>query len=52
MAMQGWAGMPEEMFRRLTGVSKRTFAEMVTVLEVAEAALKKHGGKSGSWKVE
>ena len=45
MEIQDGAGMPEETFRRLTGVKKRTFAEMVTVLELAEAALKKQGGK-------
>jgi len=36
--------MPEKTFRRLPGVRKRTFGEMVTVLESAEAALKKQGG--------
>jgi len=41
MEIQDGAGVPEETFRRLTGVKKRTFAEMVTVLELAEAALKK-----------
>jgi hypothetical protein len=45
MEIQGWAGMPEETFRRLTGVRKRTFREMVAVLEQAEAERKKQGGK-------
>lgn len=45
MVIQGCEGMPEETFRRLTGVRKRTFAEMVAVLARAEATLKKQGGK-------
>ncbi|MBL8053441.1 MAG: IS5/IS1182 family transposase, partial [Nitrospira sp.] len=45
MEIQGCDGMPEETFRRLTGVRKRTFTEMVAVLESAEATLKKRGGK-------
>lgn len=52
MELQGCAGMTGETFRRLTGVRKRTFAEMVTVLEVAEAALKKQGGKPSRLTVE
>lgn len=45
MEIQGWAGMPEETFRRLIGVRKRTFREMVAVLAQAEAERKKQGGK-------
>ena len=45
MEIQGCEGMPEETFRRLTGVRKRTCAEMAAVLEIADAALKKQGGK-------
>lgn len=52
MEMQGGEGMPEEMFRRLTGVRKRTFAEMAAVLKSAEAALKKQGGKPNRLAVE
>lgn len=52
MEIQGCAGIPEETFRRLTGVRKRTFAEMVTVLKSAEAALKKQGGKPNRLNVE
>ncbi len=52
MEIQGCDGMTEETFRRLTGVRKRTFAEMVTVLEVADAALKKQGGKPSRLTVE
>lgn len=52
MEIQGCAGMPEETFRQLTGVRKRTFAEMVTVLEIAEAALKRQGGKPSRLAVE
>lgn len=52
MEIQGCAGMTGETFRRLTGVRTRTFAEMVTVLEVAEAALKKQGGKPNRLTVE
>lgn len=44
--------MPEETFRRLTGVRKRTFVEMAAVLEIAEAALKKQGGKPNRLAVE
>ncbi len=52
MVIQGGAGMPEEMFRWLNGVRKRTFAEMIAVLESAEAALKKRGGKPNHQGVE
>ena len=52
MEIQGCAGMTGETFRRLTGVRKRTFVEMITVLEVAEAALKKQGGKPSRLTVE
>ena len=52
MEIQGCAGMTGETFRRLTGVRKRTFAEMVRVLEVAEATLKKQGGKPNRLTVE
>lgn len=52
MEIQGCEGMSEETFRRLTGVRKRMFAEMVTVLESAEAALKKQGGKPNRLTVE
>lgn len=44
MEIQGCEGLPEETFRRLTGVRKRTFTEMVAVLESADAVLKKQGG--------
>jgi hypothetical protein len=52
MAIQGCEGMPEETFRRLTGVRKRTFAEMAAVLESAEATRKKRGGKPNRLAVE
>ena len=52
MEIRGCEGMPEETFRRLTGVRKRTFAEMAAVLEIAEAALKKQGGKPNRLAVE
>ena len=52
MAIQGWAGIPEETFRWLTGTRKQTLAEMVTVLENAETALKKQGGKPSRLAVE
>lgn len=45
MEIQGFEGMPDGMFRRLTGVRKRTFSEMAAVLEQAEAARKARGGK-------
>ena len=37
--------MPEDIFRRLMGVRKRTFVEMVSVLQTAEAQRKARGGK-------
>lgn len=40
MGVQGVGGMSGGTFRRLTGVSKRTFSEMVAVLEKAEACRK------------
>ncbi len=52
MEMQGWEGMPEEMFRQLTGVRKRTFAERAAVLKIVEGALKKPGGKPNRLAVE
>jgi hypothetical protein len=52
MEIQGCEGMPEETFRRLTGVRKRTFAKMAAVLESAETALKKQGGKPNRLTVE
>ena len=52
MEIRECEGMPEETFRRLTGVRKRTFAEMAAVLEIAEAALKKQGGKPNRLAVE
>lgn len=41
MELQGCDGMPEETFRRLTGVKKRMFVEMAAVRESIEAARKK-----------
>ena len=52
MAIQGCEGMPEETFRRLTGVRKRTFAKMAAVLESAETALRQQGGKPNRLTVE
>lgn len=52
MEIQGWARVSEETFRRLTGVRNRTFAEMVTVLESAETALKRQGGKPNRLTIE
>lgn len=52
MEIQGWARVSEQTFRRLTGVRKRTFAEMVTVLESAETALKRQGGKPNRLTIE
>ena len=37
--------MPDATFRRLTGIRKRTFREMVSVLHHAEAHRKARGGK-------
>ena len=44
--------MADATFRRLTGVKKRTFAEMVAVLEQAEAFRKRQGGKPNLLAVE
>ena len=52
MEMQGVAGMPDSTFRRLTGVRKRTFSEMASVLEQAEAVRKARGGKPNRLTVE
>lgn len=40
-----FAGMRDEVFRRLTGVKKATFKEMLDVLEAAEAKKKAFGGR-------
>ena len=45
MELQGVEGMPDATFRRLTGIRKRTFLEMVAVLQHAEAHRKARGGK-------
>lgn len=45
MEIQGFEDMPDGTFRRLTGVRKRTFSEMSSVLEKAEARRKAQGGK-------
>ncbi len=45
MKIFGVEEIPDRMFRRLTGVRKRTFAEMIAVLEQAEVERKAHGGK-------
>lgn len=52
MEIQGCAGMSEATFRRLTGVRKRTFRKMVSILEQAEAECKKRGGKPNRLAVE
>ena len=45
MELQGFEDMPDVTFRRLTGIRKRTFLEMVSVLQHAEAHRKARGGK-------
>ncbi len=45
MELQGFEGMPDAIFRRLTGIQKRTFLEMVSVLQHAETHRKARGGK-------
>ena len=45
MEIQGVEGLPDATFRRLTGVRKRTFIEMLSVLHTAEAHRKARGGK-------
>lgn len=41
-----------EQFRRLTGVKRRTFDEMVNILKDAEILLKKRGGKPNKLSLE
>ncbi len=45
MELQGLEGMPDATFRWRTGIRKRTFLEMVAVLQHAEAHRKARGGK-------
>ena len=45
MEIQEVEGLPDATFRRLTGVRKRTFIEMMSVLHPAEAHRKVRGGK-------
>jgi len=45
MDMQECEAMPDATFRRLTGVRKRTFRKMVSVLYTAETHRKARGGK-------
>lgn len=45
MEIQGFEEMPEEIFRRLMGVRKRTFVEMAALLQTAAAQRKARGGK-------
>ena len=45
MEIQEFEEMPEELFRRLMGIRKRTFVEMASVLQTAEAQRKARGGK-------
>lgn len=52
MEIQGVEGMPEAIFRRLTGVRKRTFVAMVAVLKQAEVERKAQGGKPNHLAVE
>lgn len=52
MEIQGFEGMSAGTFRRLTGLRKRTFSEMVSVLEKAEAERKARGGKPNRLAVE
>lgn len=52
MEIQEGAGMPDRTFRRLTGVRKRTFSVMVTVLKQAEVERKVQGGKPNHLTVE
>ncbi len=48
MELQGFEDMPDVTFRRLTGIRKRTFREMVSVLQHAEAHRKARGGEAES----
>lgn len=52
MDMQGFKGMSDGRFRRLTGVRKRTFSEMAAVLGKAEARRKAQGGRPNRLAVE
>ena len=52
MEIQGFEGVSDGTFRRLTGGRKRTFSEMAVVLEKAEAFRKARGGKPNHLAVE
>lgn len=52
MEIQGFEGMSDGTFRRLTGVRKRTFSEMVAVLSKSEGQHKAQGGKPNHLTVE
>ena len=45
-------GFPEEDFRRLTGVKKNTFAEMVNILREAKDSIYRRSGRKGKLSVE
>lgn len=45
-------GETQEEFRRLTGIKRRTFDIMVTILREAEALLKTQGGKPNKLTIE
>jgi|SRR6185437_1862905 len=52
MEIQGFEGVPDGTFRRLTGVRKRTFSEMAVVLGNAEAFHNARGGQPNHLAVE
>lgn len=50
MEIQGVEGMPEAIFRRLTGVRKRTFVAMVAVLKQAEVERRAGSRITSPWR--
>ncbi len=45
-------GLEEEKFRRLTGVMKKTFQKMVSILQEADAQKKSRGGRPNKLSIE
>lgn len=49
---QKLSSLPDELFRRKTGVKRKTFKRMVEILKEAEAEKKKLGGKPNKLTIE
>jgi Helix-turn-helix of DDE superfamily endonuclease len=44
--------LPEEQFRRLTGVKRKTFEKMIEILQEADQRKKVHGGRKNKLSIE